>query len=219
MKKCGKCKIEKSPKEFHKNRSNPDGLETRCKECRRLDRINNIEKYKARDRIRDHRRKDAKKAYRNDNKETSRQYQREYYINNKEYIDNRNKNWRDNNKDKSLQYVRERCKEINFRLAKNIRTRFNLALKNNRKESSAIRDCGLDSLEDLKKHLESKFYPNPKTGEVMTWENYSKFGWHIDHIISLSSFDLEDEQQQRLAVHYTNLQPMWWFENISKSNK
>ena len=51
----------------------------------------------------------------------------------------------------------------------------------------------------------------------MNWNNYSN--WHIDHIISLSSFDLEDEQQQRLAVHYTNLQPMWWFENLSKGKK
>lgn len=31
---CCKCKEEKAFSEFHKNRSNPDGLQYRCKHCR-----------------------------------------------------------------------------------------------------------------------------------------------------------------------------------------
>lgn len=34
---CTKCKIEKNLEEFRKNKNNYDGLETACKECRRLE--------------------------------------------------------------------------------------------------------------------------------------------------------------------------------------
>ena len=34
-----------------------------------------------------------------------------------------------------------------------------------------------------------------------------------------ASFDLTDAEQQRECFHYTNLQPLWAFDNISKSDK
>jgi hypothetical protein len=55
--------------------------------------------------------------------------------------------------------------------------------------------------------------------EYMTWENWSKYGWHIDHIKPLSSFNLTDYEQLKMACHYTNLQPMWAKDNLIKSNK
>ena len=69
------------------------------------------------------------------------------------------------------------------------------------------------SLEDFKKHLESKFK------EGMTWDNHTFKGWHIDHIIPCSSFDLTDPKQQEECFHYSNMQPLWWYENLSKGNK
>ena len=53
----------------------------------------------------------------------------------------------------------------------------------------------------------------------MTWDNYEYYGWHIDHIIPCSSFDLTDPEQQRLCCHYTTLQPLWWHENLAKNAK
>jgi hypothetical protein len=53
----------------------------------------------------------------------------------------------------------------------------------------------------------------------MTWDNRSVNGWHIDHIIPVSKFDLNDPQQQAAAFHYTNLQPLWASENRRKSNR
>jgi hypothetical protein len=53
----------------------------------------------------------------------------------------------------------------------------------------------------------------------MTWDNYGQFGWHIDHIKPLSVFDLTDREQFLEACRYTNLQPMWWKENLSKGSK
>lgn len=52
--------------------------------------------------------------------------------------------------------------------------------------------------------------------EEMTWENYGE--WTIDHKKPLSSFDLTDKDQVLLANHYSNLQPLWGFENDIKAS-
>lgn len=62
-------------------------------------------------------------------------------------------------------------------------------------------------------HIESQFKPG------MTWDNWSMHGWHVDHIRPLVSFDLSDPEQQKMAFHYTNLQPLWAVENIVKGGK
>ena len=68
-------------------------------------------------------------------------------------------------------------------------------------------------------HLESQFYNDPKTGEVMTWDNHTTDGWHVDHIKPLHEFDLYDDEQFKEAAHYTNLQPLWAKDNLSKGGK
>ena len=35
VKQCGQCQIEKGAPDFHKDERNPDGLSSKCKECRR----------------------------------------------------------------------------------------------------------------------------------------------------------------------------------------
>jgi len=51
----------------------------------------------------------------------------------------------------------------------------------------------------------------------MNWKNHGKFGWHIDHIIPLSSAKTDEEVFK--LCHYKNLQPLWAFENLSKGDK
>lgn len=67
------------------------------------------------------------------------------------------------------------------------------------------------SIEVVKEHLERQF----KKG--MSWENRGE--WHVDHIRPCASFDLTDPEQQKQCFHYTNLQPLWAAENISKSDR
>jgi len=93
-----------------------------------------------------------------------------------------------------------------------LRARLAQAIKNFNKAGSAIRDLGC-SIEFLKTYLESKFQPG------MTWENHTKYGWHIDHIVPLITFDLTDREQFLKACHYTNLQPLWAKDNLKKGRK
>jgi hypothetical protein len=53
----------------------------------------------------------------------------------------------------------------------------------------------------------------------MSWENWSRNGWHIDHIVPLDSFDLTNPDQVKTACNYTNLQPLWAADNIRKGAK
>jgi hypothetical protein len=68
-------------------------------------------------------------------------------------------------------------------------------------------------MSDLFKHLESKFT------EGMSWSNYGYKGWHVDHIKPCASFDLSDPEEQKKCFHYTNLQPLWWYDNFKKGAK
>jgi hypothetical protein len=53
----------------------------------------------------------------------------------------------------------------------------------------------------------------------MSWENYGK--WHIDHITPLSSFDIQNYNDENFKKCWSleNLQPLWAEDNLKKSNK
>ena len=50
----------------------------------------------------------------------------------------------------------------------------------------------------------------------MNWGNRKK--WHLDHIRPCASFDLSDINQQKECFHYSNFQPLWAKDNISKGS-
>jgi hypothetical protein len=52
----------------------------------------------------------------------------------------------------------------------------------------------------------------------MSWDNHGKHGWHIDHIRPCASFDFSDPEQQQQCFHYSNLQPLWAGDNLSKGS-
>jgi len=119
--------------------------------------------------------------------------------------------WESDNKIYRNKYKRnKRLTDINYKLRTSLRSRLNAALKHEYKYGSAVKDLGC-AIHELKEYLESMFQ------EGMTWENYGRTGWHIDHIIPLCRFDLTDYEQLKKACHYTNLQPLWASENLSKA--
>lgn len=124
--------------------------------------------------------------------------------------------WKDDNRDefreKERIYKRNRPLTLPGRLRHSLRSRLNQAIRGNHRTGSAVRDLGC-TIAELKIYLESKFLPG------MSWSNWSKTGWHIDHIKPLSLFDLSDPEQLKAACHYTNLQPLWAHDNLAKNNK
>ncbi len=160
-------------------------------------------------------RNDGKGSYRNTCKECTNIYMknrykrkdvrakekvksRKWYLENKEYII-----------EKTKKYKMKSRKNLEVRLRDNLRNRLNQAIKKNQKAGSAVKDLGC-SVEELKKHLEVQFQ------DGMTWNNWSRTGWHIDHIKSLASFDLTKEEEFKKACHYSNLQPLWAKDNWNK---
>lgn len=114
-----------------------------------------------------------------------------------------------------LEYVNtRRDADPGFKLRMNLRHRIWSALQaNEASKSGGIQQLVGCSAADLMRHLEAQFT------DGMSWENYGKHGWHIDHIRPCASFDLSDPDQQRQCFHYTNLQPLWEADNIRKGAK
>jgi hypothetical protein len=51
----------------------------------------------------------------------------------------------------------------------------------------------------------------------MTWDNYGKGGWHIDHKRPCCDFELTKESEQKLCFNFKNCQPLWEADNLHKS--
>ena len=199
---CKRCDKSKSLTEFSKNKNFKDGLQIYCKICF----------------------KEYKKKYYIENKSEILKKSKKYYVENQELIITRVKVWGNNNKSKVDQYKKKYVdKHRDFINSKMImrkkedpilklkmlyRSKTNKILGSNRESTFQLIGC---SPQELKTHLEKKF----KDG--MSWENHGLFGWHIDHIIPLS-FAKSDDELKKLC-HYTNLQPLWAKDNISKRDK
>jgi 5-methylcytosine-specific restriction endonuclease McrA len=55
----------------------------------------------------------------------------------------------------------------------------------------------------------------------MTWGNYGRHGWHIDHRIPISAFNFKapTDIDFKKCWALSNLQPLWSHENQKKYNK
>lgn len=109
---------------------------------------------------------------------------------------------------------RKRESDSNQRILECLRQRVNGALGGARKSARTFELLGCDIL-FLRGFLEARFLPG------MTWKNRGKGPdrWHLEHHIPCAEFDLRDPAQQRQCFHYSNLRPMWEFDNLRKGSK
>lgn len=142
------------------------------------------------------------KAWREANAEKLRAWHRENYAKNKAKILNKNK----------LRGRVRRATDPVYRVIANMRTAVGRFLTGRVRAGRTMALIGC-SREELRAHLESQF----KDG--MSWENYGRNGWHVDHKHPVSRFDLTNPDQQRACFHWTNLQPLWAIDNIRKGNR
>lgn len=135
------------------------------------------------------------------------------YLMKQDIVKDQARTWYSLNKEKAAASKRTRLKnDINAHLADVLRSRLNKAIKRNSKTGSAINLLGC-SVDEFKSYLESKFQPG------MSWDNYGVNGWHIDHIRPLNSFDLNNEEELKIACNFNNMQPLWAINNWSKGAK
>jgi len=93
-----------------------------------------------------------------------------------------------------------------------IRSRIHSCLKskNNSKNKHSVEYLGCSSSE----YSKWLFNYNPD----YNLENHGKV-WHIDHVIPLSTFDLESEPQQLIAFNWRNTMPLSVKDNLAKNRK
>ena len=216
---CSKCHIEKDIFCFGKDKRTSSGYRYNCNDCRKIEskfyRQNNSEKRKesVKKYYRNNVEKEKKRQliYKEKNYEKLKEIKRLSYHKNKHKHTERIKIYLLNNRERRRNYQKNKVRnDVLYRLCTLYRTRiYNfLSKKNITKKNSTTELVGCSKIE-LKKYIES-FFDNG-----MSWDNYGE--WHIDHIIPLSS--AENEEDVYKLCHYTNLQPLWAKDNLSKSNK
>ena len=204
---CTKCKIEKSIDEFH--RCTRDGYQSRCKQCRSIKKPNPLADRGLRQCTLCKEIKVLKTDF-YERKKGSGLYKSQckpcYMRRSMDTCD------KEKARARARRYYREKQpyqNDLNYKMKLILRTRLNVSIKKNVKRGSAVRDLGC-SIAELKAYLESQFE------EGMTWDNWTRDGWHIDHIVPLFALDLNDPEQVKKACHYTNLRPMWAIDNYRK---
>ena len=221
---CIKCKKIKDLNEFPRDSHSKDGTRNDCKICNcasscarqkknikqvliknKLWKQNNPEHYKrwldSYAPIRE-----AKKRIRYSSDEKYRQR-----------IIKNGKKYRNNPKNKTVILATQRKlrrkyqKDPQWRAVMNLRRRMSFVLAGKRKAAHSIQLLGC-TRDELRAHLERQFTAG------MTWDNYGVKGWHIDHRKPCAVFDLTNPKHQRECFHYTNLQPLWAVDNLSKGD-
>jgi hypothetical protein len=195
---CTKCNLKKEKREFSLDKTKSSGVSSRCKKCRLSDKKSYKTKLTEEDLVNLKRRC------------TSCEVIKPF----KEF-------YKDKTSKTGIKAKCKSCTSVSFqnsddltKLKRRLRTRLSNFITYNKikitKKDSSLSYLGC-SFEHFKSHIEKQF------SSGMTWENHSKEGWHIDHVIPLSS--AKTEQDLYKLFNYKNTQPLWATDNLSKNAK
>lgn len=190
---CGSCNETKPIEEFGKNKNTSNGLQSSCKICKSI----------------------TDKEYRNDPR--FRQRILDYKMNDYFKIRNNPEKWSEylkqyrERRDYALEYNRMRSDP--FRKSKDIiRKLINTSLKIRDVKKSSICMKTVEilscSFEFFKEHIELQFL------DGMSWLNHGE--WHLDHKVPLDKAETIEELVK--LNHWSNFQPLWSYDNLTKSN-
>lgn len=198
FKTCRICGDAKSFGEFSASSTNAGGIATRCKLC--------VAEY-------------SRGYYKTNKDRVRRQQRRSYYSKDgREKSRARMARWREQNPEKA----RERSRIDAARERSTPSGRLNSIISAAIGRSLDYRKGGQRwetlvgyTVTELMAHLEKKFLPG------MSWQNYGRGGWHIDHIIPKTAFNFEtyDHIDFQRCWALENLQPLWAEDNFRKRAK
>lgn len=157
--------------------------------------------------------------WRKENRDENNKRRREKRAANSEEERQKDRKWREENPEKikatqKKSYIKTRKKpsaQVNAAMAAGIRISIHKGSKAGRKWEKLVGYTAADLMAHLEKHF----------NHGMSWENYGRGGWHIDHKIPKSAFNFqtpEDLDFQRCWA-LENLQPLWEIDNIIKGAK
>jgi len=196
---CSKCGIEKDVCEFYKNNKNPNLYRGQCKKCMNTNSFtyyrNNVEDIS-----------EKNKKFRKENPEINKKKCRIFKEKNPEAF----KKWIEKNKEHRKKYINNYNSNPKNKIKNSLRSRINELMNKKYNNPRTLYLVGCD-YNFLIEYIEKKFTKD------MSWDNYGYYGWHLDHIIPLSTAKTEEEIYK--LYHYTNLQPLWAEDNLKKSNK
>lgn len=214
---CNKCNVDKPLDLFYVRK---DGrVNYICKDCHKIkaskyydeNKIRLSERPENKERLS----KNHKKYYSNCDKSIRKLKDSIYYDSNKESISKKRREYQSSELSKCKRRIYSKKKrEIDpaYKIRCSLKNRVYFALKGVAKSKKTLELLGC-SLPFFEKYLENMFT------KKMNWSNYGMFGWHIDHKLPCSSFDLTKKEEQEKCFHYSNMQPLWHTDNIIKSNK
>lgn len=208
---CKPCWKIRSNKDYIKNAQKiaekAAGRKDEKKAYNKEHRQKNLERLRAKDREYDRTHKEQraeyKKKYNKANAEKIKEYHRAYRLVNREKVSG----------GLLATYHRRYKSDIRYNLIRKYRNRlrdFKSYIDKDHKKGKVLELLGCTP-EFFKQHIENLFT------EGMTWEKVFSGEIHIDHIIPLSS--AKDEEDLKKLSHYTNLQPLWKLDNLSKGSK
>lgn len=139
------------------------------------------------------------KEWRKQNKEHIQEYTNSWYLDNKhkeEYRARHNRNRKNRMKN-----------DPKFKMASVYRSRTK-KFYNGTLRSFDLLDCTIDIL------LSWLMFLDPE----LNFEDHGYYGWHLDHVIPVSLFDMLDMEQVQMCFHWSNLQPLDGRLNNIKNN-
>lgn len=126
--------------------------------------------------------------------------------------------WTARNKELALSHwARSRAKRrssTQVRLSESVSNQIWFSLKGTKASRRWEKLVGY-TLVELMRHLERQFTRG------MTWGNYGRHGWHVDHVLPVSMFNFtrSADPDFRQCWALTNLRPLWAADNLSKGAK
>lgn len=163
----------------------------------------------------------SRKRYRSENEEAIRQRKKLDYQKNKAKRYASGRRWAEKNKDRlrkqRTDHMREKRRsdpQTNMRSLLRSRVAHAVRDQGARKHAKTMEMVGC-SIHEFMDHIESLWLLG------MNWQNRGRGRdkWHIDHIRPCASFDLTDPEQQKQCFHWSNMQPLWEIDNLSKGSK
>jgi len=180
--KCSKCGTIRNKADFYKDKRCKDGLRSECKKCSIEYGRKWVKTHKAK-------RDEYYHKWLADHKEQVREQKKFYNLLHKQQHNEYERRWIKENpeKAKAINKRRNEKKRSTFkgRLSDAISANLRNSLKRKTKSGHHWEEILGYTSERLKKHLEKYFEP------WMSWNNYGRKGWEIDHVIPVSAFSFE----------------------------